>query len=670
MSEFKLGLAAAKKRQHVIYASVTLSIAAAALLLVGFLLSAGGTPIIAAPEDAQKTARVHVVEGTAFVLDNVVYSLSSTFTIKLSADGFHTAERAIEKHEKGQNVTVILTELPALVSMASEPELDNTRWLVDDVLVHVGLRLQREFIPGSYAISIDNPYFQVATVKLDAKRAEKIDLKQPLQAVAGALRIKATPDDAEISVNGDVAGTGHVDQNLPGGAYVIKVSHDGYETTEEKIEVTHAVPVIERSYRLKPVSAYLTVFTKPEGGQLLLNGRRINAGTRYEIEGNAQNNITYFKEGYQAKNIVARVKPGGNDNVMVELVADIGKVEVKSDPPADVYLHGQKVATTPTQLNLPAVPIDIELRKDGYRTVKRHITPSSKSTIVINERLQTEKAARLAEQPAVYKNSIGIVLKRFQPTTFVMGAPRGQLGQRANEFEKKVILNRIFYAGLQEVTNAQFQQFSGKSGGSDSLPVANVTWIDAAKFCNWLSAKENRSPFYVIAGNRLEQSNEDSDGYRLLSEAEWEWLARMAGKQKQTIFPWGDDSIIPKNAGNIADEQANGLTKYYVPNYNDGHAGLAPVGSYPAEASGLFDLTGNASEWVHDYYSLMPPNKGETFTNPLGPETGDAHTYKGANFRSGTRTELRAAYRNGSGGSSDVIGFRIGRYLNGGKNAQ
>ena len=670
MSEFKLGLAAARKRQHVIYASVALAIAAAGLLLAAFLLSAGGTPIIAAPDDAQKTARVSIVEGIAVAIDNVVYSLSSTFAVKLTADGFRAAERVIEKHEKGQNVTIILTELPAFVSLTSEPELDNTRWLVDDVLVHVGPRLEREFIPGAYVVSIDNPYFQVSTVKLEARRAEKINLKQSLQAVDGALLIKVTPEDAEISVNGDVAGTGSLDQKRPGGAYDIRISRDGYVSTEEKVEVTHTVPVIERSYHLKPVSAYLTVFTKPEGGQLLLNGRRINAGTRYEVEGNAPNNVAYFKEGYQAKNIVARVKPEASDNIMMELVADIGKVEVKSDPPADIYLHGQKVDTTPALLNLPAVPIDIELRKTGYRTVKRHITPSGKSPIVINERLQTEKAASLAEQPAVYKNAIGMVLKRFQPTPFTMGAPRDQLGQRANEFEKKVTLNRIFYAGLQEVTNAQFQQFSGQSGGAGDLPVAGVAWIDAAKFCNWLSAKENRTPFYVIDGNRLEQVNEDSAGYRLLSEAEWEWLARMAGKPKQTIFPWGDDGIVPKNAGNIADEQANGLTKYYVPNYNDGHAGLAPVGSYPAEPSGLFDLTGNVSEWVHDYYSLIPPNRGETFTNPMGPESGDAHTYKGANWRSGTRTELRAAYRNGTAGTSDVIGFRIGRFLNGGKNAQ
>ena len=670
MNQFERGLAQAKRQQRLIYAGAGVFVVAAALLLAEFLLSAGGTPIIAAPDDAEKTARVSVIKGLAVSVDNVVYSLSDGVRIKVAAIGFKPAERVIERHEKGQNVTVILTELPAKLSVSTTPEGDKTRWLIDDVLVHVGPSLDREIIPGSYGLKINNPYFQVASVQIDAKRDETITLNQTLDAISGALRIKALPDDASISVNGEIVSAARMDEPWAGGVYQIEVSRDGFEITKETVELTHRAPMIERTYRLKPVSAYLTVFTEPEGGQLLLNGRRIKAGTKYEVAGNAENKVAYFKEGFKSKTIAVRVKPEGNDKIMVELPADIGKVELKSDPPAEIYMKGKNVGTTPAFLNLPAVLIDIELRKDGYRTVVRRVTPSASNTIVIAEKLQTELSARLAEQPAIYKNAIGIVLKRFQPTPFVMGAPRDQLGQRANEFEKKVTLNKTFYAGLHEVTNDQYRKFSKQSGGSGSLPVTNVSWINAAKFCNWLSAAEGREPFYLIADNRLAKVNEDADGYRLLSEAEWEWLARVAGKKKQTIFPWGDDGIVPKNAGNIADEQANGKTKYYVPNYNDGHADLAPVGSYPAEASGLFDLTGNASEWIHDYYSLVPPDRGETFTNPIGPASGDAHVYKGSNWRSGTRTELRAAYRNGTSGASDEIGFRIGRYLYGGKNAE
>ena len=81
--------------------------------------------------------------------------------------------------------------------------------------------------------------------------------------------------------------------------------------------------------------------------------------------------------------------------------------------------------------------------------------------------------------------------------------------------------------------------------------------------------------------------------------------------------------------------------------------------------SGLFDLTGNVSEWVHDWYSLKPPARGSVATDPLGPSFGDSHVVRGSSWRSGNRTTLRAAYRDGLTRGRDDVGFRIGRYLHG-----
>ena len=120
-------------------------------------------------------------------------------------------------------------------------------------------------------------------------------------------------------------------------------------------------------------------------------------------------------------------------------------------------------------------------------------------------------------------------------------------------------------------------------------------------------------------------------------------------------------------AGNIADETARGLERFYIPNYTDNFAGIAPVGSFPAEPSGLFDMTGNVSEWVNDYYSLEPPLSDTLEVDPLGPPYGDSHVVKGSNWQSGTRTTLRAAYRDGALAGRENLGFRIGRYLYGGK---
>ena len=86
------------------------------------------------------------------------------------------------------------------------------------------------------------------------------------------------------------------------------------------------------------------------------------------------------------------------------------------------------------------------------------------------------------------------------------------------------------------------------------------------------------------------------------------------------------------------------------------------MGSFPAESSGLHDITGNVSEWVHDHYAIMPGGAG-TGVDPLGPAAGQSHVIKGSSWRSGSLTPLRAAYRDGLHGGRDDVGFRIARYL-------
>lgn len=105
-----------------------------------------------------------------------------------------------------------------------------------------------------------------------------------------------------------------------------------------------------------------------------------------------------------------------------------------------------------------------------------------------------------------------------------------------------------------------------------------------------------------------------------------------------------------------------------MPNYNDGYVNVAPVGHFRRELSGLYDMAGNVSEWVHDVYSIKPPMTNTSVRNPMGEQRGHSHVIKGANFRSGTITTLRPAFREGLTTGRDDVGFRIGRYLYGGEN--
>ena len=95
---------------------------------------------------------------------------------------------------------------------------------------------------------------------------------------------------------------------------------------------------------------------------------------------------------------------------------------------------------------------------------------------------------------------------------------------------------------------------------------------------------------------RISWFDPKTDGYRLISEAEWEFLARAYRRPKQTIFPWGDDAIVPPNVGNLAGDKAKPASNSYIAGYQDGFSGLAPAKSFPADQSGLYDFVGNVSE--------------------------------------------------------------------------
>ncbi|MBO6783640.1 MAG: SUMF1/EgtB/PvdO family nonheme iron enzyme [Alphaproteobacteria bacterium] len=548
---------------------------------------------------------------------------------------------------------------------STDPALEDTRWSLDGRPVARAERLDLEREAGNYEIGADHPHFEPARQTVELKRGELTEAVIVLEPVAGRLVIDSVPDGATVEIDGASAGVTPFDAPAKGGSYTLRVAAPDRVALEDTVEVTNTAPVVARRYNLKPFPATISVLTIPEGGQLLVDGRQVSANRKIEISANEDHVVTYLLDGYRAKSETVRLGRDEHRDLTFRLQEALGIVDVRTTPGAEIVIDGRVVGIGEIELQLLSTPHTLELRKPGYRAIKRTITPSEQRTLVIRDELITETAARLAEAPRTYTNSAGISLSLFEPGLFKMGAPRSEKGQRANEFLKTVRLRKPFYAARHEVTNAQYAEFSGQRRGPAKLPVTGVSWIDAAAFSNWLSEREGLPPFYRISGGRLTGVDRGSDGYRLLSEAEWEWLARMAGRETQTIFGWGDGATIPRGAGNIADESANGIVRTYVPNYNDGHAQLAPVGSYPAEPSGLHDLTGNASEWVHDFYSLVPPNKGELFVDPLGPERGQGHVVKGSSWQSGTRTKLRPAYREGLTSRRDDIGFRVGRYLHG-----
>jgi formylglycine-generating enzyme required for sulfatase activity len=666
MNEFSEQLRQARRTQQrtfIIFGTAATAVVLFVVALIGYV---SGTTVLIKPEDASKTGTIKIVDGIAAIVSQVIYSVTGEISVLVSAEGFESQTVKMTSVDRGRIREVKLVELPGRLVAKTEPETTGSRWTIDGRRLAIAPSLRYTGPAGEYKLEVDNRHFEVAHRDIKLERGEVLEVSINLQPVKGQLDISSRPKAAVVRIDGKEIGTTPLTFPVPGGNHRIEILKSEFETLSDEIEITNTNRTVSRDYRPERVKAFLSFDVQPKGGDLIVNGRKRMLNKPLSLATNIPHTFRYSHQGYFSETKKITIRDSDRQQVQFRLKPETGNVQIRSQPSATVMINGTKAGQTPLSLKLPAKPQRITIKRDKYKQITKEVVPTHSQTTVIDVALQTERAARLAEAPGSYTSDTGITLNLYTPkTSFQMGAPRHEKGQRANEFVRNVVLERPFYASVHETTNAQFREFSKdhKSSNADNFPVTSITWLEAATFCNWLSKRDRLEPFYQLAGKRLKGINAKANGYRLLTEAEWEWLARKAGKPRQTTFTWGNKSVVPPKSGNIADEKARGNVRFFVPNYTDGFAELAPVGSFPAEASGVFDLTGNVSEWVHDAYSLQPPTNKGSEVDPLGSGAGATHVVKGSSWRSGTRTTLRAAYRDGVMNRRDDIGFRIGRYL-------
>ena len=169
-------------------------------------------------------------------------------------------------------------------------------------------------------------------------------------------------------------------------------------------------------------------------------------------------------------------------------------------------------------------------------------------------------------------------------------------------------------------------------------PAVNVSWDDAQAWCRWLSKKEGRK-------------------YRLPKESEWNAAVG------PTTYPWGNQWPPPNNCANYAGQEMRSLSQAeaerslfkgftLIKGFSDRHVFTSPVGSYPANALGLYDMGGNVCQWCEDWYDGKH----------------DARVLRGGSWSDFGEVNLRSAYRNGvrPAGRRDGCGFRCVLVVSGG----
>jgi formylglycine-generating enzyme required for sulfatase activity len=378
------------------------------------------------------------------------------------------------------------------------------------------------------------------------------------------------------------------------------------------------------------------------------------------------------RAGYSAVTRSVRLSPSESQRLAVHLEPILGEVEITGRPAdAELFVDGKLRGAANQLVKLPAVAQTIEVRKAGLETFRATITPRPGLRQAVAYELKSQAELHVAGTPRTRLTSLGQELRLMPAGSFLLGSSRREPGRRSNETQRPVELQRLYYLGTREVTNGEFRQFRAahESGifkqetlDLDRYPVVAISWQEAAEFCNWLSAKEGLPAAYVAKGGRLVLADPVGTGYRLPTEAEWEFAARWDGGRAERKYPWGSALPVPPGAGNFADTSAVYLQGVTLQGYNDGFRVAAPVGSFGTNPAGLFDMGGNVSEWTNDYYSIYPDQGGVVAIDPRGPADGQAYVIRGSNWLTANISELRLAYRDAGTSGRPTVGFRLARY--------
>lgn len=240
---------------------------------------------------------------------------------------------------------------------------------------------------------------------------------------------------------------------------------------------------------------------------------------------------------------------------------------------------------------------------------------------------ESEEAPQISE---------GFVL--IEAGSFSMGTSDGLPAERPVH---EITISRSFYMSKYEVTQKQWREVMGtnpvwfKKG--DNLPVVLVSWYDAVEYCNKLSEREGLKLCYSGSTDNI-QCDFSANGYRLPTEAEWEYAARGGKKSRGYKYAGGD------SAESIGWYSGNSGGKMHE------------VGTKQPNELGLYDMSGNVSEWCWDWYDYYYYASSPS-TDPRGPLDGSGRVFRSTSWQD-NEIDLRVARRNYSSYPGEGIGFR------------
>jgi formylglycine-generating enzyme required for sulfatase activity len=652
--------------RYVVAAAFTLLVLAAAFVLLATPFAVTITPEPAAQSLSGFPPPIRV--------GRRLMALPGEYTLRAALPGYQALEEHIRLAGRDfQTFDFRLHELPGHVRIVLEPDVP-FRLFAGAAAVPLAADGIAELDAGATRLRVEAERYLPESREVQiAGRGQAQTVTFTLHPAWAVVHISSTQPGAAVQVDGVAMGSTPLDTEILAGTHSILLTLASHKpvTLTQQIEAGAALRL--ENIDLPPADGTLSLDSEPSGVSVSVDG--VFQGTtplQLALSANAAHTLRLIKPGYQSSEKRVTLAPDEQQELRLTLPPEYGTVFITARPAdATLAVDGSPSGAATQRLRLTTRTHQLEFSKPGYVSQTVSVTPRAGASQNVDVTLKTTAQARVDATPATLKTAAGQMLKLVRPgAAFEMGASRREAGRRANENRRLVQLTRPYYLGVSEVTNGEFRRFdpghdSGTGEGvglnDDAQPVVSVSWEQAARYCNWLSGQDGLPPAYTETGNKLVPVGPATTGYRLPTEVEWVYAARVYGRNTPARYPWQGDYPPKAVAGNFADARLADTLANVVPGYDDGYRGTAPVGSFPANPAGFHDLGGNVAEWTNDYYAVYPGEAGQVVKDPAGPATGDHHVVRDSSWRQGSISELRLSYRDYSRGPRNDLGFRIAR---------
>ncbi len=510
-----------------------------------------------------------------------------------------------------------------------------------------------KLLPGRYVLRVEHPHFEPFREPIVLARGDQLRRSLELEPAYGTLELVTNPRGAAIRLNGEL-----LDEVTPAtlphsvaGRYDVELFIEGRKPVRESLDLQRG-QTAALNVDLNPLPmAELSLDLQPQDASVEFIGQNLAyaAGMRLPL---STYRVRVSRPGFKPQEQTLALRRGAN-RFAVELEREFGELRVTVIPESarvTVEAHGE-TRRYERPVSLATGTVRITASKPGFRSRSNTLRLEPQGAELVLELERYEVTPGRVFTDSLSSCGRGPELVVLAAATFRMGDREG-LGAADEQPAHEVALYAPFAIGVREVSRAEWAaQFSpcgktpqaigpGSTGPSDpQLPQTDVSYDAIKTYLAWLSAK---------SGER----------YRLPSEAEWEYAARAGAAGRYGVADNAGELCAYANVADAA------LRKVYsawetLP-CNDGQVRLAPTGSFAPNAFGLFDVIGNASEWMADCWH--PSYAGAPADGRAWGKRCSAWVARGGSWDT-VASNLRVSFRTRVSEEGKELGFRVVREL-------